>query len=219
VILGVAVLESRQPPLDDLGFVTTQDDLAVAACHSVEPDRWVACLDELMGRVAGRFARVEPRRDARALVAGLLAGLPRANCWTVAEFAGARSPDALQHLLSRASWDHAGVRDDLRGYGVEHLGAEDGVLVVDETGDVKKGTGTVGLQRQYTGTAGLENAQVTAFTAQARSTWSTPAAADTRSSTGSCTCRGPGPMTTTGGPRPACPPTPLLRPNRRWPPR
>lgn len=120
--------------------------------------------------MACRFARVEPRRHARALVAGLLAGLPRANCWTLAEHAGAGSPDALQHSLSRASWDHDGVRDDLRGYVVKHLGAEDGVLVVDETGDVKKGTGTVGVQRQYTGSAGrIENAQVAVYMVYASS--------------------------------------------------
>jgi SRSO17 transposase len=114
-----------------------------------------------MGRVAGRFARVEPRRRAGAFLLGLLAGLPRVNCWTIAEHAGESTPDGMQHLLSRAAWDDDGVRDDLRGYVVDHLGDPDAVLVVDETGDVKKGTGTVGVQRQYTGTAGrIENAQV-----------------------------------------------------------
>jgi SRSO17 transposase len=67
----------------------------------------------------------------------------------------------MQHLLARAAWDADGVREDLRGYVVDHLGDPDGVLVVDETGDVKKGRATVGVQRQYTGTAGrIENAQV-----------------------------------------------------------
>jgi len=67
----------------------------------------------------------------------------------------------MQHLLGRARWDADRVRDDVREYVLEHLGGEDGVLVVDETGDVKKGTHTVGVQRQYTGTAGrIENAQV-----------------------------------------------------------
>jgi hypothetical protein len=95
------------------------------------------------------------------MVLGLLAGLARTNCWTIAEHAGQASPYALQHLLSRAVWDHDGVHEDLRGYVVEHLGCDDAVLVVDETGDLKKGTGTVGVQRQYTGTAGrIENAQV-----------------------------------------------------------
>ncbi|MGZ5401372.1 MAG: IS701 family transposase, partial [Nocardioides sp.] len=114
-----------------------------------------------MGRIGSRFARVEPRRRARGFVLGLLAGLPRVNCWTIAERAGEPSPDGMQHLLARAAWDAEAVRDDLREYVVEHLGGPDAVLVVDETGDVKKGTHTVGVQRQYTGTAGrVENAQV-----------------------------------------------------------
>lgn len=114
-----------------------------------------------MGRVAPRFWRVETRRRAGAFLLGLLAGLPRVNCWSIAEHAGEATPDGMQHLLARASWDTDGVRDDLRGYVVDHLGDPDGVLVVDETGDVKKGTSTVGVQRQYTGTAGrIENAQV-----------------------------------------------------------
>ncbi|WP_181009259.1 transposase, partial [Streptomyces sp. SM11] len=104
-----------------------------------------------MGRIAGRFVRVEPRRRARAFVLGLLSGLPRKNCWTLAEHAGDANPHGLQHLLSRARWDADAVRDDIRGFVVEHLHHEDAVLVVDETGDLKKGTGTVGVQRQYTG--------------------------------------------------------------------
>jgi SRSO17 transposase len=75
-----------------------------------------------MGRVAGRFARVEPRRHARALVVGLLSDLPRKNCWTIAEHAGDASPDGIQHLLARAVWDADGVRDDVRALLVEHLG-------------------------------------------------------------------------------------------------
>lgn len=115
----------------------------------------------MMGRVAARFGRVEPRRRAGAFVLGLLAGLPRVNCWTLAEHAGEATPDGMQHLLARATWDEDGVREDLRGYVVDHLGDPDAVLVVDETGDVKKGSATVGVQRQYTGTAGrIENAQV-----------------------------------------------------------
>jgi SRSO17 transposase len=120
--------------------------------------------DELMGRVAGRFARVELRWRARAFVRGLLADLPRKNCWTIAEHAGDPSPDGMQHLLARAVWDHDAIRDDVRAYVVEHLGAPEAVLVVDETGDLKKGTATVGVQRQYTGTAGrIENAQVAVY--------------------------------------------------------
>ena len=117
-----------------------------------------------MGRIAGRFARVEPRRRARAFVLGLLSGLRRKNCWTIAEQAGDATPDGMQHLLAGARWDADAVRDDLRGYVVEHLGSADAVLVVDETGDLKKGTASAGVQRQYSGTAGrVENCQVAVF--------------------------------------------------------
>jgi SRSO17 transposase len=136
----------------------------VAAGHSVDVDRWQREYDELMGRIAPRFGRVEPRRQVRLMVRGLVAELPRTNCWTVAENAGQPNPYRMQHLLSRASWDQDGVRDDLRGYVIEHLGDPDAVLVIDETGDVKKGEHTVGVQRQYTGTAGrIENAQVAVY--------------------------------------------------------
>jgi DDE superfamily endonuclease len=142
----------------------------MAAGHSVEvdPARWQAGLEELLGRVAGRFARVEPRRHARALVLGLLADLPRKNCWTIAEHAGQATPDGLQHLLAGAVWDHDAVRDDVRDYLVEHLADPQAVLVVDETGDLKKGNTTVGVARQYTGTAGkVDNAQVAVYLAYA----------------------------------------------------
>ena len=136
----------------------------MAARHSVDPDRWQVGLDEVLGRIAGRFARVEPRRRARGFLLGLLAGLPRINCWTIAEHAGDVSPDGMQDLLARAVWDAEAVRDDLRAYVVAHLGDPGSVLVVDETGDVKKGTATAGVQRQYTGTAGrIENAQVAVY--------------------------------------------------------
>jgi SRSO17 transposase len=143
--------------------VHTTEDQTVAAGHSVgvDPARLQAGLEGLLGRVAGRFPRVESRWRARALVRGLLADLPRKNCWTLAEHAGDASPGGMQHLLARAVWDEDGVRDDVRDYVVEHLGDPEAVLVIDETGDLKKGTATVGVKRQYTGTAGrVENAQV-----------------------------------------------------------
>jgi SRSO17 transposase len=136
----------------------------VAAGHSVDPARWQVAFEGLMNRIAGRFARVEPRRRVRRLVLGLLSDLPRKNCWTIAEWVGEATPDAMHHLLSRAKWDADAVRDDVRDYVVEHLHDERAVLVVDETGDLKKGTSTVGVQRQYTGTAGrIENAQVAVY--------------------------------------------------------
>jgi SRSO17 transposase len=111
--------------------------------------------------MAGRFVRVETRRRVRGFLFGLLADLPRKNCWSIAEHAGDRDPHGMQHLLNRAVWDTDGVREDLRDYVISGLGDTDAVLVVDETGDLKKGNHTVGVQRQYTGTAGrIENAQV-----------------------------------------------------------
>jgi SRSO17 transposase len=136
----------------------------VAAGLSVDPGRWREQFDDLMGRIAGRFARVEPRWRARAFVLGLLSGLRRKNCWTIAELAGDASPDGMHHLLAAARWDADAVRDDVRGYVIEHLGSADAVLVADETGDVKKGTASAGVQRQYSGTAGrVENCQVAVF--------------------------------------------------------
>jgi SRSO17 transposase len=121
-------------------------------------------LDELMLRIGPRFRRVEPRRRSRAFVVGLLAALPRKNCWTIAEQAGDPTPDGMQHLLARARWDAGGVRDDVRDFVTGHLGDPGAVLVADETGDLKKGTLTAGVQRQYTGTAGrIENAQVAVY--------------------------------------------------------
>jgi len=99
--------------------VSTTEDQTVAAGHSVDvnPASWRADLEELLGRVAGRFGRVEPRRRARAFVLGLLADLPRKNCWTIAEHAGDATPDGMQHLLAGAVWDEHAVRD----YLVDHL--------------------------------------------------------------------------------------------------
>src|SRR5450631_220829 len=92
-----------------------------------------------MLRVGWRFRRVESRRRARAFVLGLLAGLPRKDCWTIAEHAGDATPDGMQHFLARARWDADGVRDDLRSFVMEHLGDPDAVLVAYETGDLKNG--------------------------------------------------------------------------------
>jgi SRSO17 transposase len=140
----------------------------VAAGLSVDLGGWRREFDELMLRIGGRFGRVEPRRRVAVFVRGLLAGLPRVNCWTIAEHAGDCCPRGMQRLLSSAVWDEAGVRDDLRGYVLEHFADPGAVLVVDETGDLKKGAATVGTQRQYTGTAGrTENAQVAVYLAYA----------------------------------------------------
>jgi SRSO17 transposase len=118
----------------------------------------------MLDRIELRFSRYEPLRHAADLMLGMLSGLDRKNCWTIAEHRGERSPGGLQHLLSRAKWDADAVRDDLRDYVTDAFADPDAVLVVDETGDLKKGLHSVGVQRQYTGTAGrIENAQVAVF--------------------------------------------------------
>jgi SRSO17 transposase len=118
----------------------------------------------VIDRIAPRFRRYEPLRHAAALMAGMVSGLDRKNCWTIAEHRGAGTPDGLQHLLARASWDADEVRDDLRDYVIDAFGDTGATLVVDETGDVKKGTHSVGVQRQYSGTAGrIENSQVAVY--------------------------------------------------------
>ena len=129
---------------------------------------WAAGLDALHARIAGRFARAEPRRRVLAYLRGLLGNVGRKNGWQLAEHAGEATPDGMQRLLATADWDPDLIRDDLRGYVVEHLGDPGGVLVVDETGFLKKGTTSVGVQRQYSGTAGkVDNCQLGVFLAYA----------------------------------------------------
>jgi SRSO17 transposase len=131
-------------------------------------DLVAAGLDQLHERIAGRFGRAEPRARVREYVSGLVTGLERKNGWTLAEWAGQVSPDGMQRLLRRADWDVDGVRDDVRAYVAGQLGDRDGVLIADDTGFVKKGIRSAGVQRQYSGTAGrTENCQVGVFLAYA----------------------------------------------------
>jgi DDE superfamily endonuclease len=109
---------------------------------------WAAELEGLCERIAPRFQRVEVRRRAGAFLRGLLAGVERKNSWQLAEQAGAATPDGMQRLLNHARWDPEEVRDDLRGYVLEHLGDPGAVPVIDETGFLKKGTKSAGVQRQ-----------------------------------------------------------------------
>ncbi len=138
---------------------------------ALELDRvhgWAAELAALCERIGPRFGRIEVRRRAAAFLRGLLGGVERKNGWQLAEHAGEAAPDGMQRLLYQARWDPGEVRDDLRAWVVEHLGDPGGVLVVDETGFVKKGTKSAGVQRQYTGTVGKkENCQVGVFLAYA----------------------------------------------------
>jgi SRSO17 transposase len=130
---------------------------------------WAAEFDRLCGRIAPRFVRPEVRRRVVGLLRGLLGNVERKNGWQLAEHAGETTPDGMQRLLTTARWDPDGVRDDVRDYVVEQLGAG-GVLVVDETGFLKKGRRSAGVQRQYSGTAGrIENCQIGVFLAYASS--------------------------------------------------
>jgi SRSO17 transposase len=125
---------------------------------------WSEEFAALMGRLGPRFGRVEPRRRAAAYLRGLLAPVERKNGWQLAEAAGDRTPDGVQEFLSRVHWDADAVCWDLRAYVVEHLGDPGAVLVLDETGFIKKGVKSAGVQRQYSGTAGrIENCQIGVF--------------------------------------------------------
>jgi SRSO17 transposase len=147
-----------------MAAVATNDEQDVRATVT----RWRAGLDALHARIAGRFGRAEVRERAQRYLAGLLERVERKNGWQLAEQLGETGPQGVQRLLNAAHWDVDAVRDDLRAYVVEHLGAPDGVLVVDETGFLKKGTKSVGVKRQYSGTAGrIENCQVGVFLAYA----------------------------------------------------
>lgn len=125
---------------------------------------WNEAFDVLHRQIAPRFGRAEPRRRARAYLQALLSPCERKNGWQLAELVGETTPDGVQRLLNAADWDAALVRDDLQAYVVEHLADPDAVLVIDETGFLKKGTKSVGVKRQYSGTAGrIENCQIGVF--------------------------------------------------------
>ncbi|MET7605871.1 IS701 family transposase [Streptomyces avermitilis] len=129
---------------------------------------WDGVLAGLHARFASRFARSEPRGRALAYMRGLIAPLERKNGWTLAERAGDRLPIGMQRLLGEADWDADAVRDDVRDYVVETIGDKNAVLIGDDTGFLKKGVRSAGVQRQYSGTAGrTENCQVGTFLAYA----------------------------------------------------
>jgi SRSO17 transposase len=121
-------------------------------------------LGELIGRIGRHFGRAEVRKRVGYYLHGLLASVERKNGWQMAEELGEANAHGVQRLLEEADWDEEAVRDELRRYVVEHLGAADGILVVDETGFLKKGKKSAGVARQYSGTAGRrENSQVGVF--------------------------------------------------------
>jgi SRSO17 transposase len=129
-----------------------------------ELDRWSADFEDFQARFAPFFVRSEPREAAYRYLRGLLAPVQRKNCWQMAEAVGQQDPQPMQRLLYSARWDEDGVRDELQRFVIEWFGDKDGIGVVDETGFLKKGTKSVGVKRQYTGTAGkVENCQVGVF--------------------------------------------------------
>jgi SRSO17 transposase len=128
-------------------------------------EQWPDELEVLLERTASRFRRAEVRERVRRYLMGLLSRVERKNGWQLAEAIGETGPQGVQRLLNAAVWDAEAVRDDLRDYVVEHLAdASSGVLIVDETGFLKKGSKSCGVARQYVGTAGaIVNAQVGVF--------------------------------------------------------
>lgn len=141
-----------------------QQDVADNQTTEEEAHRWADGLRAVIDLIGPRFPRAEPRQRAVAYLQGLLSPLERKNGWQLAEQAGDKAPYGVQHLLGRAVWSADAVRDDLRAYVIEHLGDPRAVLVVDETGFLKKGLQSVGVARQYSGTAGrVENCQIGVF--------------------------------------------------------
>src|ERR1700720_2356430 len=125
---------------------------------------WFEELAGLKERVGGLFRRAEPRRQVGLLLEGLIGGAERKNGWQLAEYAGDPAPWRMQALLGRTIWDQEKARDICRDYVMEHLGDPSGVLVLDETGFLKKGSHSAGVARQYSGTAGrIENCQIGVF--------------------------------------------------------
>ena len=115
---------------------------------------WEQELAAFKARLAPVFPRLEHRQTSGLFLDGLLWGIERKTGWLMAEQAGLERPYRMQSLLGRSQWSEDGLRDAVRSYVIETLGDADGVLIVDETGFVKKGTSSAGVARQYSGTAG-----------------------------------------------------------------
>ena len=146
----------------------TKEDVVPQTVDRKMVRSWTEELEAVDERLSVHFARSEVRERAQDYLRGLLSETERKNGWQLAEVAGNATPYGIQHLLGRANWDAEAVRDELREYVGEHLSGEESVLIVDETGFIKKGDKSVGVKRQYTGTAGKrENCQVGVFLAYA----------------------------------------------------
>jgi SRSO17 transposase len=156
-------MPTRRPAADHADLSTEPEATLLSALRAAADE-----VPAVAGRIGPRFARAEARRRAQAYLRGLLSPVERKNGWQLAEVVGDRTPYAIQHLLGRADWDPDAVRDDLRAYVVEQLGDAGAILVLDETGVVKKGRHSAGVAKQYAGSVGkVENAQVGVYLAYA----------------------------------------------------
>jgi SRSO17 transposase len=153
----------NKPSMKTLALSSLQEQLDTV-------QSWTDQLQMLAQRIAPHFARIEARKQALGYLQGLLSPIERKNGWQLAEQLGHTTPYRVQHLLGRAVWDQDAVRDQLQRYVVENLGDPEGVLVIDETGFLKKGDKSAGVARQYSGTAGrIENCQIGVFLVYASS--------------------------------------------------
>jgi SRSO17 transposase len=140
---------------------TDRDSPSASAEAATVAHGGTAYLADIERRLAPHFERAEPRQRALAYLRGLLSPAERKNSWQLAEVSGDAAPYGLQHLLRRALWDPDAIRDELRRYLREHLGDAHAVLVIDETGFLKKGRHSAGVARQDRGTAGrIENCHI-----------------------------------------------------------
>ena len=136
------------------------------AVSRADVDVWESELESLFTRISPLFSRRESKKHAESYVRGLLSPLERKNGWTIAEHVGEREPKALQRFLNLSPWDAEALLEVNRKYAMEHLADPGGILVADPTGFAKKGTHSVGVQRQYSGTLGrIDNCQIATFLA------------------------------------------------------
>jgi SRSO17 transposase len=153
------------PRIDDTTELSTVAATDATASSIVGGQAYLA---DVARRLAPYFARSQSRHRVMAYLRGLLSEAARKNSWQVAEVCGESTPYGFQYVLSRADWDAAAVRDELRHYVIQHLGDSNGVLVLDETGFLKQGAHSAGVARQYSGTAGtVENCQIGVFLSSA----------------------------------------------------
>ncbi len=136
------------------------------AVTRADVDEWASGLDDVLARISPLFYRTESRKHAEQYFRGLLSPIERKNGWTIAEHVGELEPKALQRFLNLSPWDADALLDLNREYAMEHLADPGGILVADPTGFAKKGTKSVGVQRQYSGTLGrIDNCQIATFLA------------------------------------------------------